>query len=283
MNYLYRKTTWKVLSLTSFCLMHGTTQIQAQKINTSSPLNKQSSGQKPPPPPRRGGDGNGTPNGRVGTGTQGPCTNVPQNNGDNLIALVPFYDMDTLTTEDHPTFWFFIPHKANEFHSTRLEIRNAADKKIYVANPKANNVQPGVISVSLPQNEPPLEVNQKYSIRFTLYCKDPQTVAGRGNSFVVRASLTRVAVNAELKKQLEAAKTPQDKAKVYAKNGIWLDAVTTLGNSRRTDANNAALNTAWADLMKNLQLPDIASKPIVDSGQLNTLNNRFNGRVAGEQ
>jgi Domain of Unknown Function (DUF928) len=286
MNYLTTTKSWKIFSLTLFWLLIGLTnnavsiQVQAN-VNLSSATNKASKKKPQPLNPPGGGTGNGTPNGRIPTGTQGPCNDVPQNNGDNLIALVPPYDTDTLTTEAQPTFWFFIPHKAGEYHSMRFQMENAAGKTIYDTKPTVNNTRPGVIGVRLPQNQVSLEVNQKYRFRFTLYCQDPQSVAGRGSSFIVTARLTRVAINDEVKKKLATAKTPQDQADIYRENGIWLDVLTTLGNSRRSDGNNAALNTAWADLIKDFdfKFPDLGSKPIVDDVQPNTSSSSPNGRV----
>ena len=51
---------------------------------------------------------------------------------------------------------------------------------------------------------------------------------------------------------------------VYARNGIWHEALTLIGNRRRTDSTNPELAQDWANLLAAVELEDIAKKPFID-------------------
>lgn len=215
----------------------------------------------PPPPPDRG-----VPGGRKGSGSRGECsTNIDT----VLTALMPtFVTSDDeqavwgLTVSERPTFWFYVPYsltpeitaefilQADEngsiIHNTKIPLTTAA-------------TVPGVISLRLPSAIAPLEIGKRYYWKFVVHCdrQDPSA------NIVVDGWVERIAPNPSLVNQLEKA-TPRERARIYAKQGIWHESVTTLAELRRTYPQDAALTQEWEALLQAVNLKEIASKPIVE-------------------
>jgi hypothetical protein len=207
----------------------------------------------------------GRPNKRRGTATQGPACGSDQSTKSNLLtAIVPRFDTESLTLEPRPTFWFYIPYETKGFHSVKFVLKDMTGKPVYTSNLQTTNTLPGVVSFSLPSSTKELVPNQPYNWMLTLYCQDPESATGSSNNFFVQGAIVRVSATAEVQKALEAATTPQAKLSVYTSSNLWFDAVTELGNHRRTGTGNSTLTTAWNELLEKLDLPDIASKPVVN-------------------
>lgn len=185
--------------------------------------------------------------------------------GDALFALIPDTNVG-LTLEKHPTFWFYLPDGANKFHSMKFALWSDQGEKVYETTYPVTNVLPGVMSITLPPSTPALQENQDYNWIFTVYCEDPQQAAVRSDPkrVRVRGFIQRVPVTTELQQGLKRAVTPRDRAVILAQNGIWFDSLTLIGNLRRTQTANYALAMDWANLLEDIELEAIASKPIIE-------------------
>lgn len=208
--------------------------------------------------PLRGTDtGQPTRQGSAAT-SGGSCASASQAGDKRLFALIPKLDTQGITVDANPTLWFYVPYAAGNFDSMLFTLRDKAGKAIYETKLVAASGLPGVISLRLPTTNGSLAMNQKYDWQLTVYCQ-----AGRTGGRYVSGSVTRIPVSLALKGELGTAATPLDKAAVYARNGIWFEAITTIGNNRARSS-NAGLNNAWADLLKGVGLGEIDSKPVVD-------------------
>ncbi|OKH53356.1 hypothetical protein NIES2101_10890 [Calothrix sp. HK-06] len=206
---------------------------------------------KPPNP--------GAPRGRGrGGGSRGPCKQYA-----SLAALVP----ETQGTQkfiwgqsasQNPKFWFYVPEKLTSKLPVEFVLQDEADNYIYKTKftPQA---PAGVVSVTVKPTVA-LQPGKSYNWTFSIYC-DPDKPS---SSVFVRGSVTQVALNATQKQQLQKLQAPIQRAAFYANNGMWHDALTTLGeqiqNSKRREPE---VISAWTELLTQTNFSNLATAPIV--------------------
>ncbi len=205
----------------------------------------------PPPPPDIGEPGR-----RGEAGSRRPC-------GDNnqevkttqkpLTAIVPISTSAKspvvwgLTTSEHPTFWFYVPYSASATYA-EFVLEDATENQTKYKIPIKNT--PGVVNFKLPDTSTPLVVDKQYRWYFNIYCKENNEILG-----YVEGNVQRKSLSPTLKTQLEKA-TPRQKVAIYASNGIWHEAITTLAQQRSTS------KADWASLLQSIGLENLASEPI---------------------
>lgn len=229
--------------------------VQAQPtLNYNKQLNRPLVFNAPPPPSDIGAPGT-----RKGGGRRPSCPVVNK----SLIALVPNYsDTDLvmgLTTAEHPTLWFYVPHQSP--YTAKFVLRSADGKSIVFQTDVTLPEKSGIVSFQMPSNAPSLEIGKRYRWYFKIYCGEPQEILTFVDGWV-----QRVTPKPGLQAELEQA-TPRDRIALYATNGIWYEAVTNLAKLRRTSPQDIALATDWANLLQSIGLAEIAPEPIVDCCQ----------------
>lgn len=208
----------------------------------------------PPPPPSRG-----TPEGRgQGGGSRGPCEQYS-----GLTALVPIVKQAqkefhwSQTTVDRPVFWFYAPEGLSAQVPVELALRDGSNKTLYKTTIKVPQTPAGVFSLSLPATAPALQAGQVYRWSLSLYC-DPQDTP-----VSVEGAIKRVNLPQPVQQQLSQAKTPVERAALYAKQGIWQEGLTTLGQQRVAKPNDPTIAAAWAKLLRQVNLEQTAAAAIV--------------------
>ncbi|MDY7002491.1 MAG: DUF928 domain-containing protein [Cyanobacteriota bacterium] len=204
------------------------------------------------------GESQGSPNNRKGAGSRGECPKVEP----PLTALVPI-NPPILTSAKYPTFWFYIPYP---------EIQGLEAKFVFVAKPRKKEdgvyrVQfplentPGIIRVTLPETESPLEIDREYSWAFAVIC-DPEDSS---QNIAISGGVRRKSIS-ELESELGAAVLGRDRAIIYAANGLWLDSLTSLAELRLAKPKDDTVKTDWEDLLgaEAVKLDKFSDKPIVD-------------------
>jgi hypothetical protein len=173
-----------------------------------------------------------------------------------LTALVPESQIGR-TVSEYPVFFFYLPQPNAELAEFILE--DESGKQIYQQDLTISNLS-GVIGVSIPadKNVPPLEVGKKYTWKFTVVCDADDRSSDRLEIGVVR----RVELSADILGELEKA-DPRQKTFIYAKNGIWQDALSTLAAARRANPNDTDLAADWKSLLDSVKLGEIAAEPIL--------------------
>jgi hypothetical protein len=207
------------------------------------------------PPPDQGAPRGTKPGGERG------CPSVAQK---PLTALVPVTkEADGtqlhwgLTTKERPTFWFYVPYELKSIRSAKFSLRNQAKQTVY-ETPVTLTGAPGVISISLPSTAPPLEINNWYqSYLFIDISCEPNAPLEKDSA---QGWVKREALAPALKSELDNATTPQQRAMLYAKHGVWYEVVMTLAELSRTDPKDAE----WTKLLQSVGLDAIASEPIVN-------------------
>lgn len=171
-------------------------------------------------------------------------------------ALVPS-NKTGRTVSDYPTFFFYLPK--TEAESAEFTLLDSTGQQIYQQTLTVKNVS-GVIGISIPANSnvPPLAAGKTYTWNFTLICNP----ADRSGDLPSIGKVERVELSADIRRQLEQADA-REKIFVYAKNGIWLDALSNLAAARRTLPTNEAIQADWESLLDSVKLSEIAKEPIV--------------------
>lgn len=166
------------------------------------------------------------------------------------------------TSAEYPTFWFYVPDTHTSLNSVEFVLQDEQDNDLYrtrVSLPKA----PGVVSLQLPSTATPLKVNQKYHWFFKIA---GEVSCDRQNPSLFKDSVEgwvqRVKPDPTFISQLEAA-TPQQRVVLYARNGFWYDALTTLAELRLMQPGDANFKADWNGLLQSVGLSNVAAQPIV--------------------
>ena len=241
----------KALVLSTAFLLVNITQLlaQTQQSTTTKIRFVQPSLEKQPA-------NRGAPRDRTGAGTRGDCpaTSKP------LTALVPLESKTvlSLTTDEHPTFWFYVPYVPKNINSVKFVLLNEQNNSLTKEPiPITLSNTPGVIRVSIPKTEKPLEIGQYYHWYFLIDC-NPQS---RSEDIAVEGLVQRIVPKEELTRALDTA-TPRQQVALYAQAGIWQDALTTLGELRARQRQDATLVTDWKDLLESVGLENISTEAI---------------------
>lgn len=182
----------------------------------------------------------------------------------DLTALVPFTEKPNsvinvwgLTTEANPTFWVYTPYSKDSACTSEFELQDEKSNPIYT-EPIALPAHSGVLSISLPANAPSLEIGKQYRWFVNIQC-DAQK---QSPPFSVEGVIKRVNLKPEIAQQLKRA-TPLQQFTIYAQNGIWHNALSTLAKLRQQNPQDAALKAEWKNLLSSIRLDDVAEEPIV--------------------
>ena len=161
------------------------------------------------------------------------------------------------TVSDYPTLFFYLPQ--TEAESAEFTLLDPSGNQIYQQTLAVKNLS-GVIAVSIPANSnvPALEAGKSYTWNFTLICNPTD----RAGDLLAIGKVERVNLSADIRSQLEQADA-REKIFIYAKNGIWLDALSNLAAARRTFPTNEAIQADWESLLGSVKLSEIAKEPIV--------------------
>lgn len=202
----------------------------------------------------------GRPIKRRDAGSSSSCEIANGSNREFLTALVPKQAQEALTLSDRPTFWFYIPFAADEFHSLKFRLQTEDGYQVTLT---PTSPQPGVIKVTLPENEPALTPDKTYRWGFFLYCQNPEASSNVPITFFVGGTVTRILPDAALQAQMDAVEGDRELVSLYAQNGLWYDAIALMGDRYRQDPENAQIRQDWQDLLESVELPDIATKPLI--------------------
>lgn len=209
---------------------------------------------------------------RTGMGSRDNCPAVPI----PLTALVPFQGeqqvskqtnksntgiVGGLTTLKRPKFLFYIPY-TQDLAGSSAEFSLQDNKGMDVHRIKTSlPPKPGVIDISLP-NTVSLQTGQTYSWYFKVRCSDKKASL----PMYTEGYIQRNNLDFRIKEQLKVAANPRKKITIYAKEGIWFDALNMLAQLRQS-SQDAAVEKDWQILLKSVELDNIATAPLTNSLQ----------------
>ncbi|KPQ39394.1 MAG: protein of Unknown Function containing DUF928 domain [Phormidium sp. OSCR] len=209
-------------------------------------------------------------------GSRGDCiaTAIPLT---HLVGHYGSWDL-TLTTQEYPTFWFYVPYTSEEATSGEFSLQDSGASEEYWRAEfelpgNSNRATPGIVSITLPETVEPLEANRQYQWFFDLNCPTPETASNQRTTaasvygLVERRSPSDV--NPDFEAELDEATHPLEMAEVYAKNGIWFDALTQFAQVRLDYPDNQPLNEEWRRLLTSIGFGHISEEPL--SGSVNLI------------
>ncbi|NEQ09210.1 MAG: DUF928 domain-containing protein [Moorea sp. SIO4E2] len=195
----------------------------------------------------------GAPGQRKGAGTRGDYCSA--------IALVPGTNFG-LTTSDNPTFWFYVSYSQARKIPAEFLLRDKEYNQVYKETFTLKNT-PGIVKITLPETVSKLVTEDLYRWRFSVICNPTGRLIDRLDDAFVNGGVERVSISSDLEKQLED-KNPRKRIAVYAKQGLWFDALTTLAEMRLANPQDKSLDQDWMELLQQVGLEEIDSKPLVD-------------------
>ncbi|MEH1870650.1 DUF928 domain-containing protein [Nostoc sp.] len=182
----------------------------------------------------------------------------------DLTALVPFSEEPNSvtnvwgqTTVEHPSWFFYVPYTKDLPYEVEFVLQDQDSNDIYqkaIALPD----KAGVIRVSLPTNAPALALNKQYRWFLTVNCDQQEN----SSLIFVGGVIQRIELKPAALKELQTTE-PLKRYAIYAQNGIWYEALTTLAQLRDQNPKDAALQAEWENLLSSIHLNDIAAEPII--------------------
>ena len=159
------------------------------------------------------------------------------------------------TASSHPTFWFYVPYAPKPELMMQFELTtkiNGTPETVYKSRSPLS--ASGLIGIPLPKTEKPLEVDRSYKWVLRVQCV-PKDSSG---DTVVYGWVKRVPMPAGLPAQIQAARQPQDRVKLYASAGLWHETLTSLvGDLNCKDPSKA--QTWLKDLLQTVGLGEVAA------------------------
>jgi hypothetical protein len=112
----------------------------------------------------------------------------------------------------------------------------------------------GIQRIDLKDLAKALEPNTDYKIAITIINEKD-----RSNDLQTNGLIKRIVAPEKLISKLLTRPTPAERAVVYARQGIWYDALAAISDQIAADPKNKALHLERADLLKQGDLADAAA------------------------
>lgn len=179
-----------------------------------------------------------------------------------LTALVPFEEQTRpskppqinvwgYTTAAHPTLWFYMPYtKAQAIPADLTVVEDDSSAIAIPPMPVQLPNKPGIIAVRIPPTATALKLGKRYRWALTLNCASD---ANPTDKIQVEGVIVRENPDAKAIAGLASAKGVQ-KAVIYAENGFWHDALTTLAELRQKNIADPTLKSDWQSLLDSMML-----------------------------
>jgi hypothetical protein len=171
-----------------------------------------------------------------------------------MVAFMPQSNLGT-TTSDYPTLAWYVP--TTQATTATFVLLDEQQHEIYSTEMNLLG-QPGILRVVLPSSIPPLKTGMNYRWKFVLTCDSDEP----SNNLLTEGWLQRVVLDETVQQQLQSASL-RERAAIYAREGVWYDALSTLMMLRQSQPNNAALTKDWQSLLESVDLGSIATATLL--------------------
>jgi hypothetical protein len=192
----------------------------------------------PPPPPRN--PGSSSPGGRrdpVACSQDEVATTDTR-----LTALSPTTKPGT-TLAERPTFLVFVPKTSAK--NAEFSLRDRSERGIYRKTLTLTNT-PGIISISLPAQVPPLEIGKQYLWSFAVICNPDDRLEDR----FVTGTVQRIEFDSTRLHQILQA-SPQEQVALYQKASAWYDTLVVLYQLKRSQTSDPSVTVTWRELLQS--------------------------------
>ncbi len=214
-------------------------------------------------PPDRGAPGTAAAGGSRGCGLKSE-----ENKNDNKKSLATLIPGDSMpfTVSEYPRFFWYVPPATSldESSSERpLTVQFAlidieSDPPV-VYEKKLSVTSGGIMSHQLsPEEAAPLAENKKYYWLVKMVC---DTEDASADPFV-DGWVERIPLSAELQGELDNA-TENDRPSIYAREGIWYEALTSLAGLREKNPEDETILSRWSDFLQSVNLGEFTEEPVI--------------------
>lgn len=213
-----------VLSLTSAIVSMPVVQAKSMPTQTET---KQSA------PPQRG-----TPGNRDRAGTRSACSNSEV----ALMPMVPKTDgeFSGYTLNGHPSFWFYVAYNPQIINTGRFSLQDDRGQEVWSVDIEMPET-PGLVKVSLPATEQPLQKNKSYRWDLAVFCSANNS---SGSPLASETGLVERIEDLVLENRLNAA-TAEQKLALYSERQIWYDGAIDLIKLRQSPQQ-------WSQFLKRI-------------------------------
>jgi Domain of Unknown Function (DUF928)/LysM domain len=203
-------------------------------------------------------------NSRIGA-KRGRGPSCVKNSEQNIKALLPESNFGW-TLRDYPTFFWYLPEleykeskpipvlfKYREIISTS-EDEETFGTKLYETS--LNNLNPGIVSFTLPPEAPPLEEGKEYEWELQVHCTDTTWIT-------IRSRIKRISTNnPTLANKLENAPI-EDYPAILASEGVWYDILPIMAALKQKNPNDSSLEEDWVEILKQIGYGDLIDTSFV--------------------
>ncbi len=185
-----------------------------------------------------------------GRGARGGTVPIPRDFA--LVMLSP--DHTGLTVQEQPSlFWYLSdPMKGASY---KLIVTKDGEPDPLVEQEFNPEKDTGIRRLNLKDIPKGLARDTEYQVSVVLICNPKQ----RSDDIVTSATIKRVAASDKLISRLLTRPTPAERAIVYAKQGIWYDALAAISDQIAADPANKELHKLRANLLQQVGLPEAAA------------------------
>lgn len=207
-------------------------------------------------PPDRGAPPRTTEGGTRGCGNYQPGQKP-------LAALTPANAMP-LTVAEHPTWYWYVPESVGQ--NLEFKLLDENDREVLYSTTLQAPMQGGIISHRLPaEANVSLATGKTYHWYLVAVC-DPRDRTG---DIAIDGWIERVEPTARVQQQLKDA-GDADRAAIYARSGIWHDALDLFAELRRENPQDPLVSRQWEQLLDSVELGEFAPEPLVNSTQVSS-------------
>lgn len=178
-------------------------------------------------------------------------------NTEVVIPLVPSKEAQQ-TTKAHPTFFFYIPKTVKPIEGLEFVLRNEDNTETIYKQTFPPVEQAGIISITPPANQPSLKAGQEYTWGFSMICN----ANSRDQDQYLEGKI-ELMQDENIAAQIQETTKPLDSAVLYATAGFWENALSIVADLRRQNPKDPEIKQYWADLLKSVDLEEVADQPLL--------------------
>ncbi len=182
-------------------------------------------------------------------------------NRELLKSLTPL-NLVGITVAKRPTFFWNLPNSTAKFLNFTIsadgETENLYERQLPTPN------ETGIISFTLPENAPQLEINQIYKWSVNVVC-NPDDSSG---NIQISAWVKRIEPDPSLLQKLKNSDF-RNLSNIYGEAGIWHEGLNAVIQQRCIQPNNLAVKIKWRQFLESAGLNDLVSQKLINSCSVN--------------
>lgn len=207
-------------------------------------------------PPSRGAPVQTTDGGSRGCGWEA---------GQKLLAPLVPSEVMAFTVSEYPSFFWYMPpasglDQSSSEGSATVQFMLIDENHNIVYYKKLSAPTSGIMSHRLsPEEAEPLAENKQYHWLVSMVCDSEDPSANP----LIDGWVERIPVSEELQAELDNA-TETDRPSIYAREGIWHEALTSLALLRHKNPNDETILSRWSEFLRSVNLGEFTEEPLID-------------------